>query len=115
MISTFMNVSPMRTLVYGFIFWCGASIAQADVPALDIAMEAGGIKVEFNSISKIGTVQVLRCELCTQTIYPFKQKPKIVKQGKSISFDAFMEDYWNAKYPTLILDKEDLTVLKIVY
>jgi|GEM_PF-1169669 len=105
----------MRTLVYGFILLCGTSVVQADVPALDSAMEAGGIKVEFNSISNKGTVHVLRCEHCMHTNYPFNQKTKFIKQGRVISFDAFMKDYWNAKYPTLILDKEDLTVLKIVY
>jgi len=109
------EVSPMRALIYSFIFWCGTSNILADVPALDSAMEAGSIKVEFNSISKKGIVHVLRCELCTKAIYSFNQTPKIIKQGKSISFDAFMKDYWNAKYPTLILDKEDLTVLKVIY
>ena len=105
----------MRTLVYGFIFWRCTSIVQADVPASDTAVETGGIKVEFNSISNKGTIHVFRCELCTKTNYLFNHKPKIIKQGSIITFNAFMEDYWNAKYPTLILDKENLTVLKVVY
>jgi len=105
----------MKTLVYGFIFWCCTSIIQADVPALDTAVETGGIKVKFNTISNKGTIHVLHCELCTKTNYLFNQKPQIIKQGKTITFKAFMEDFWNAKYPTLILDNDNLTVLKVVY
>ncbi len=105
----------MKILVYGFIFCCCTSIIQADVPALDTAVETGGIEVEFNTISNKGTIHVLGCELCTKTKYLFSQKPQIIKQGKIITFKAFMDDYRNAKYPTLILDNENLAVLQVVY
>lgn len=105
----------MRALISGFIFWCCSPIIQADTPALDTAVETGGIRVEFNTASNLGRVHVLRCEQCSKTNYLFNDKPEIIKHGNVISFERFMTDFWNAKYPTLILDIKTLTVLKIVY
>ncbi len=87
----------------------------ADVPARDIAIEANGIRVEYNTLSNSGKIHVYHCEQCKQSNYSFTKKPHIMRKGKTISFDVFMQDFWNAKYPTLILDSESLTVLEVVY
>lgn len=105
----------MKTLIGSLIFWCGVASTLAGMPALDTAVETGGIRVEFNVASNIGRVHVLRCEQCSKANYLFNEKPEIIKQGHAVTFEAFMADFWNAKYPTLILDTETLTVLKIVY
>ncbi len=98
-----------------FILCIVVSTSSADVPARDTAIEANGIRVEYNSISSIGRIHVYHCEQCKKSDYSFTKKPHIVRKGKTISFDFFMQDFWNAKYPTLILDSESLSVLEVVY
>ncbi len=98
-----------------FLFWCLVPISAADVAARDKARETNGIRVEFNSISISGIVYVYQCEQCSKSNYTFTKLPLVIRKGRTIAFDIFMNDFRNAKYPTLILDKEDLTVLKIVY
>ena len=85
------------------------------VKALDIAVEATSIKLEYIESSNRGIIYPKQCEQCTQSYYEFTQAPKIIKNEKSISFENFLEDYWNAKYTTLLLDKKSLAVLKVVY
>ncbi len=102
-------------LSIAFIFFTLVGTSSADVPARDTALEANSIRVEFNSISNSGRVHVYHCEQCKQSDYSFTKKPHIMRKGKTITFEIFMLDYWNAKYPTLILDSESLTVLEVVY
>ncbi len=44
-------------------------------------------------------------------MHSLKSRTLCVKAKQS----AFMQDFWNAKYPTLILDRETLTVLEVIY
>ena len=97
------------------LFWCLIPISTADVAARDKAIESTSIRVEFNSISISGIIYVHQCEQCRKSNYTFTKIPLVIRRGTTIAFDIFMNDFQNAKYPTLILDKEDLTVLKIVY
>ncbi len=83
--------------------------------ALDTARETGGIRVEYIASSNRGIIRVRDCEQCTQSYYKFSSPPIIQKQGKRISFSEFLTDYWRAKFPTLILDKQSLNVSKVVY
>ncbi len=83
--------------------------------ALDIAIETGGIRVEYIPSSQRGIVRVYRCAQCSQSYYKFSTPPIIIKRGEKISFNEFLKDYWNAKFPTLILDKESLNISKVVY
>ncbi len=83
--------------------------------ALDIAMETGGIRVEYIASSQRGIVRVYRCDQCSQSYYKFSSPPVIIKSGQQISFNEFLKDYWKAKFPTLILDKESLNISKVVY
>ncbi len=85
------------------------------VKTLDIAVEATSIKLEYIESSNRGIIYPKNCEQCAKSYYEFTQIPKIIKNGKSISFDYFLKDYWNAKYTTLLLDKKSLSVLKVVY
>ncbi len=83
--------------------------------ALDIALETGGIRVEYITSSNRGIIRVRDCEQCSQSYYKFSSPPIIQKQGRQISFSEFLNDYWRAKFPTLILDKQSLNVSKVVY
>ncbi len=104
----------MKTLL-SFICFSLFALPAVAVTALDIALETGGIKVEYNDVSKKGIIHVYKCEQCTKKYYEFSELPKIMRKGSDISFDIFMKDYWNAKYPTLLLDIESLTVLQVSY
>jgi len=83
--------------------------------ALDIARETGGIRVEYIASSNRGVIRVRDCEQCSQSYYKFSSPPIIHKQGRKISFGEFLNDYWRAQFPTLILDKQSLNVSKVVY
>ncbi len=97
------------------ILWCLVPISTADVAARDKAIETNGIRVEFNSISISGVIYVYQCEQCSKSNYTFTKLPQVIRRGATIAFGIFMNDFRKAKYPTLILNKEDLTVLKVIY
>ncbi len=83
--------------------------------AMDTALETGGIRVEYIASSSRGIIRVFRCNQCTQSYYTFSTPPTVIKRGRPISFKAFLNDYWNAKFPTLILDKKTQNITKVVY
>ena len=85
------------------------------VKTLDIALEATSIKVEYIASSNRGLIYPKNCQQCSQAYYEFSQTPIIIKAGKKIPFAIFLKDYWNAKFPTLLVDKKTKTVLKVVY
>ena len=85
------------------------------VKTLDVAVEATSIRVEYIESSNRGIIYPRQCEQCTKSFYEFTQTPKIIKSGKSISFEKFLQDYSNAKYTTLLLDKKSLSIVKVVY
>jgi len=82
---------------------------------LDTAIEASSIRMEYISSSKRGLIYPKDCPQCKQAFYEFSQEPIIIKAGKEILFSNFLTDYWNAKYTTLLLDKETKTVLTVIY
>jgi len=82
---------------------------------LELAVETNGIRVEYIESSNRGLVHIKDCNQCEKKYYSFSKKPIINKYGKIISFDEFLTDYWNAEYPTLFLDPESLSVLRINY
>jgi len=89
--------------------------SHAVVKTNDIAVEATSIKVEYIESSSRGIIYPKDCEQCDQDYYEFSKLPIIIKAGNEISFSSFMADYWNAKFPALLLDKDTKTVLKVVY
>ncbi len=98
------------------LFTCLYFSASANAAtALDIALEPQSIKVEYMDSSSSGIIYVKGCDQCAKPFYSFKQKPKIIKQGKEISFESFMEDYWNARFPTLFLNIKSQAVMRVVY
>ncbi len=104
----------MKLIIFLFTSLCFSTSAYS-ATALDIALEPQSIKVEYMDSSNSGIIYVKGCEQCGKDFYNFKQKPKIIKQGKEISFDNFMEDYWNAKFPTLFLNIKSKTVMRVAY
>jgi hypothetical protein len=83
--------------------------------ATDIALEMKSIKVEYIETSKRGIIYVNDCDHCKEPYYQFSTLPEITRKGKAISFDEFLTDYWNATFPTLILDSKTHSVLHVIY
>lgn len=104
----------MKPIIYlAIYFLLSSNLHAANEP--DTAMETSGIKVEFLETSQKGIIYVYGCDQCTKKYYTFTDKPRIKRKGQYISFEEFMNDYWNAKYPTLFLDKRTQSVLKVLY
>lgn len=91
------------------------SSASAIVITLDIALEMESFDVEYSEISKTGLIRVVDCSDCTKKIYTFDDNIIIKKQGNIITLEEFMQDYWNAKYPALFANKDDLSIMRITY
>ncbi len=104
----------MKSIIFLFASLYFSACAYS-ATALDIALEPQSIKVEYMDSSSSGIIYVKGCDQCGKDFYNFKQKPKIIKQGKEISFEIFMTEYWNAKFPTLFLDIKSQAVMRVVY
>ena len=102
-------------ILLSFILFALLPLPSVAVTALDLALETGGIKVKYSDLSKKGVVYAYKCGQCTQKFYEFSGPIKVTKQNKNMPFSEFMEDYWNAKYPTVFLDPDTLNVLHISY
>lgn len=90
--------------------------AQAEaVEHSDSALETNGIKVEYFESSKKGIIRPSGCSQCLLEFYNFKKDIKIIKNGKSIQLPEFMNDYWNAKYPTIFIDLKTNEVKRVNY
>jgi len=83
--------------------------------ALDIALEMKSFKAEYYSSSKTGVVKVAGCNQCEEDIYRFNSTVKILKNEKSITIEQFVQDYWNAEYPTIFLDPATKLIILIAY
>lgn len=82
--------------------------------SLEKALELKSIKVEYYKTSGRGLVYVYSCYKCKK-YYSFTSKPIIKRRGKTITFEEFLQDSINVKYPTVFLDIEDETVRRINY
>jgi hypothetical protein len=103
----------MKTLL-AILFPLLSSFSFA-VETLDLALETNGIKVEYIESSKRGIITVIDCEPCQEKQYFFEALPVIRKQGATITFEAFMNDYWNARSATLFLDPTSKRVIRVTY
>ncbi len=104
----------MKFLLCFLCTWSFFSAVHGDVE-VDTAVETGSIKVEYFETTKKGIIYVYDCDQCTKKFYSFSDEPRIKRQGKYIPFDEFMTDYWNAESPTLFLDPQSRSVLKVLY
>lgn len=101
------------TLIIGFLL---VGVAQsAPNKHQDSALETNGVKVEYYETSKRGIIRPIGCSLCILKIYHFTSDIKIKKDNQPITLEAFMSDYWNAKYPTLFIDLKTNKVLRVSY
>ncbi len=105
----------MKTIQLLILSFLIINISQAEMISLEIARETQGIKVEYIESTDRGIVRVKNCELCTKDFYTFHNKPVIKRIGELITFETFLTDYWNAKFPTLFLDPKTLAVVRIEY
>lgn len=92
---------------------CSTSVFA--IETLDIALEAKSLKLEFYETTQRGIIRLKGCSRCEKDFYDFEKKPSIIKNGQSISFEAFQNDFWNAQYPTIFLDKTNQLVIKVIY
>lgn len=92
---------------------CSASVFA--IETLDIALEADSLKLEYYETTQRGIIRLKGCTYCDQDIYEFKSKPAIEKNGKEITFDFFLKDFWNARSPTIFLDKKTKHVIRVIY
>jgi hypothetical protein len=105
----------MKILLCFLFSWYIPQSVQAKLISLEKAVETNGIKVEYIASSERGIIHVTDCERCTKPYYTFTGQPTILKAGTTVKFDYFLTDYWNARYPTLLLDPKTLEVLRIIY
>ena len=93
------------------------SIFQSAIAATatSIAIELESIKVEYIENTKRGIVYIYGCDDCSENFFTFEQFPKIKKNGKVITFETFMSEYWKAKHPAIFLDPKTKVVKKIIY
>jgi len=103
----------MKFLLFTFALFTHSVFAG--VTTLDIALEVKSFKAEYNDIKKTGLLHVNGCEQCDSNFYTFTEKTRIYRKGKAISLSEFMNDYWNAKYSAIFLDKQSLIISKINY
>lgn len=85
------------------------------VTATNVALEAKTIRVEYIQSSNRGIIYVHGCRQCKQRQYSFSGQPEIKRKGKQLPFSTFLKDYWNAKYPTLIVHPTNQAVQRVVY
>jgi hypothetical protein len=105
----------MKILLCFLFSWYTSQIVQAELISLEEAVETNRIKVEYIASSERGIIHVTGCDSCTKSYYTFTGQPIILKAGTIVKFDYFLTDYWNARYPTLLLDPKTLEVLRIIY
>jgi hypothetical protein len=105
----------MKILLCFLFSWTVLQSVQAEVISLEEAVETSGIKVEYIASSERGIIHVTDCEQCPKPYYTFTGQPIIKKAGVTVTFEYFLTDYWNARYPTLLLDPKTLEVLRINY
>jgi len=85
------------------------------VRATSMALEATSLKLVYSDISQSGTVKLYGCGQCKVSTYSFSSPPAVLKKGKAVPFSFFITDYWNAKYPTILVDMNTSNVLQITY
>lgn len=85
------------------------------IETLDIALEATSLKLEYYESTQRGIVRLQGCSVCDKDFYDFDSIPNINKNGNTVSFEYFQKDFWNAKYPTVFLDKTTQQIIRIQY
>ncbi len=85
------------------------------VTATSTAYEAKSLKLVYSDISQAGTIRLFGCSRCEKSVFSFTTLPAILKQGNLVPFSFFLKDYWNATYPTLLIDKNTSQVIQITY
>ena len=95
-----------------FLFQIGISHAAT---ATSYAYEANSLKLAYSEISQAGTIRLFGCSRCEKSVFSFTTPPTILKQGNTVPFSFFLKDYWNAKYPTIFIDKSTQQVTHITY
>jgi hypothetical protein len=91
------------------------SVVTNGATPIDIPIEMDGFKIEFFETSNRGIISVIGCDSCDEKIYEFKSSIDIFKQGKKISLNVFLKDYWNSDNPTIFLDPKSGYAIRIIY
>jgi hypothetical protein len=88
---------------------------QSEITSLEIALETEKLKAEYYETSGRGKLTLIGCKRCEETVYEFEEAPLIFKKHQPITIEAFMQDYWNADYPTVFINLDKTKVLRISY
>lgn len=103
----------MKYILLALISLC--SIATYAVRDIEVPLEMDSFQIEYRDISKTGTIRVKNCNRCKQDIYKFNETIEIKRKNQTITINELLKDYWNAKHPTVFLNLNDTTVIRISY
>ena len=90
-------------------------ITQAQVVALDEALEANNIRVEYIEQTKRGFVYPFECDLCTKKMYEFDSDTQFLQRGKLVNIELFLATYTQTKYFTLFVKPGTSQVLRLSF
>lgn len=88
---------------------------QAKIIAKEISLETEKLKAEYYATSGRGKLTLIGCKRCEKSVYEFEEVPLILKDHKPITIEEFMQDYWNANFPTVFINLEKTKVIRISY
>jgi len=103
----------MKFFIFSLVFIC--SNVFAEIISIYTPLEAESISVEYSDASKQGIIRVVNCSPCTKKLYNFSSSVLILKNGQTFPLEKFLEEYWKAKYPTIFLDQNTNTIIRISY
>jgi len=85
------------------------------VTDLEVPLEMDSFQIEFSDISKTGIIRVKGCKNCKKEIYAFSDKTVIKHEGQVVTPEQLLNEYNDARYPTIFLELNSDTVVRINY
>jgi hypothetical protein len=87
----------------------------ADFRSLYTPYELKSFSIEYSDISKKGIIRTIGCETCDTDLFTFDNSVLISKNGKGIPLSVLLKEFRKVKYPTISLDKNSNTIVRITY
>lgn len=100
---------------FAFLMLFASQFTLADFRSLYTPYELKSFSIEYSAISKKGIIRAVGCETCETDTYTFEGSVLILKNGKNIPLEVLLKEYWEVKYPTISLDKNSNTIVRITY
>lgn len=105
----------MRKIILSTMLFLTPYFALATITDLELPLEMNSFQIEFRDISKAGTIRVEGCKKCIKEIYEFDDSVIVQRSGKVITIKELLNEYWKAQYPTIFLEINSDTVVRISY